>query len=61
MDYKIIENSPFLKNLFKNLSTHLFSYLIIFIFLIIMQYYYLKKDLAMSIVHSFLIAGLISL
>jgi hypothetical protein len=61
MDYKIIENSPFLKNLFKNLTTHLLSYLIVFIFLVTIQYYYLKKDLVGSIVHSFLIAGLISL
>ena len=61
MDNKIIENSPFLKNLFKNLSRNLFCYLIVFIFLVIMQYYFLKKDLAMSIIHSILVGGLISL
>lgn len=61
MNNKIIENSPFLKNLFKNLSRNLICYLIVFIFLVIMQHYFLNKDLAMSIVHSFLIGGLISL
>ena len=61
MNYKIIENSPFLKNLFKNLNRNLFCYFIIFIFLIIIQYYFLKKDLAMSIIHSFLVGALISL
>ncbi len=61
MIYKLFYNSPFLINLKKNLTVILICYLVIIIFLVIIQYFFLKKDLAMSITHGILIGGLITL
>ncbi len=61
MGFNIFNNSPFLINLKQNLTRKLIAYLLIIIFLVIVQYFIIKKDLAMSLTHGFLIGGLLSL
>jgi hypothetical protein len=61
MGFTPTKGSPFIKDLLNNLPKHLIAYTITFIFLFILQSYFLNKDNIMSIIHSFLIASLVTL
>ena len=57
----IFSKSPFIKDFFENYKRILLTYLTIFILLTCILDFLLKKDLAMSMVHSFYVGGLVSL
>ena len=57
----MFKNSAFLKNIYNNFPTISLCFIFIMIILVIVQYYFLNKELAMTIIQSFFVSALVCL